>query len=141
MYKVLFRSKFWIILILPGLAFLAFGCAAAVIGGAAGAGAVLYKKGELKSIENGAIDQVLDAAEDTMHAMQLNVISKDKDALKAKLLAKRENGDNIDIKLEQKPNNLTEMRIRVGAFGNEDQARLIQERIREKLSNERAGSR
>jgi hypothetical protein len=128
-----FSKKFWIVLIVPGLMFL-YGCAAAVVGGAAGAGAVLYSKGELKSTENASLDQVMNAAEETMHSMNLNVISKDHDALKGKLLAKRENGDNIDIKLEQKPNNLTEMKIRVGAFGNEDQARLIQEKIRERLS-------
>jgi hypothetical protein len=132
--KNLFSMKFWTILIVPGLAFLLYGCAAAVVGGAAGAGAVLYSKGELKSTENAPMDQVLSAAEETMQSMNLNVVSKDQDALKAKLLAKRENGDNIDIKLEQKPNNLTEMKIRVGAFGNEDQARLIQEKIRERLS-------
>lgn len=133
MSKYRFSKKFWIILIIPGLAFL-FGCAAVVVGGAAGAGAVLYSKGELKSNENAPLDQVLNAAEETMQSMNLNVISKDHDALKGKLLAKRENGDNIDIKLEQKPNNITEMKIRVGAFGNEDQARLIQERIRQRLS-------
>jgi hypothetical protein len=126
-------NKFWIILIIPGLALL-IGCAAAVIGGAAGAGAVLYSKGELKSTENAPLEQVMNAAEEAMNSMNFNVISKDHDALKGKLLAKRENGDNIDIKLEQKPNNLTEMKIRVGAFGNEDQARLIQEKIRQKLS-------
>ena len=133
MSKHRFSTKFWIILIVPGLAFL-FGCAAAVVGGAAGAGAVLYSKGELKSNENASLDRVLNAAEEAMNSMNLKVISKDHDALKGKLLAKRENGDNIDIKLEQKPNNITEMKIRVGAFGNEDQARLIQEKIRQKLS-------
>jgi hypothetical protein len=126
-------TKFWIVLIVPGLALL-FGCAAAVVGGAAGAGAVLYSKGELKSTENASLEQVLNAAEEAMNSMNFNVVSKDHDALKGKLLAKRENGDNIDIKLEQKPNNLTEMKIRVGAFGNEDQARLIQEKIRQRLS-------
>jgi Protein of unknown function (DUF3568) len=132
--KDLFYKKFWIILIVPGLVSLLFGCAAAVVGGAAGAGAVLYSKGELKSTENAPIDQVFSAAEEALNSMNLSVVSKDKDALKAKLLAKMENGDNIDIKLEQKPNNLTEMKIRVGAFGNEDQARLIQEKIRQRLS-------
>ena len=139
MSKYLFSKKFSIILVIPSLAFLLTGCAAAVVGGAAGAGAVLYSKGELKSTENAPMDQVFNAAEETMNSMNFHVVSKDKDALKAKLLAKRENGDNIDIKLEQKPNNLTEMKIRVGAFGNEDQARLIQEKIRQRLSGERAG--
>jgi uncharacterized protein DUF3568 len=132
--KHCFYNKILMILIIPGLAALLYGCAAAVVGGAAGAGAVLYSKGELKSTENAPLEQVLNAAEEAMNSMNLKVVSKDHDALKGKLLAKRENGDNIDIKLEQKPNNLTEMKIRVGAFGNEDQARLIQEKIRQKLS-------
>lgn len=133
MSKHRFYNKILIIVIVPGLALL-YGCAAAVVGGAAGAGAVLYSKGELKSTENAPLERVLNAAEEAMNSMSFKVVSKDHDALKGKLLAKRENGDNIDIKLEQKPNNLTEMKIRVGAFGNEDQARLIQEKIRQKLS-------
>jgi Protein of unknown function (DUF3568) len=131
-------SEFLLVL---GLAVLSFGCAAAVVGGAAGAGAVLYSKGELKSTENGSVSQVFDAAIETMNSMQFNVVTKDQDSLKAKVLAKKSNGDNIDIKLEQKPNNLTEMKIRVGAFGNEDQARLIQEKIRERINNDKTGSR
>jgi hypothetical protein len=127
--------KLSVFLLIFGLPLLALGCAAAVIGGAAGASAVLYSKGELKSTENAPIDKVYDAAIETMNSMHLDVVSKDKDALNAKLLAKKENGDNIDIKLEQKPNNLTEMKIRVGAFGDEDQARLIQEKIRERITN------
>jgi hypothetical protein len=63
-----FYNKFWIILIVPGLALL-FGCAAAVVGGAAGAGAVLYSKGELKSTENAPLEQVLTAAEEAMNSM------------------------------------------------------------------------
>jgi hypothetical protein len=111
-----------------------YGCAAAVVGGAAGAGAVMYSKGELKSAENASLDRVYDAAVDTMKSMNFDVINEDKNQLDAKLVAKADNGDNIDIKLEQKPNDITEMKIRVGSFGNEDQARVIQEKIRERLS-------
>jgi uncharacterized protein YpuA (DUF1002 family) len=127
-------KKLFILFGLLAVTLMFYGCAAAVVGGAAGAGAVLYSKGELKSAENAPLEEVYDAAVDTMKSMNFDVINQEKNQLEAKLVAKADNGDNIDIKLEQKPNDITEMKIRVGAFGNEDQARVIQEKIHEILS-------
>jgi hypothetical protein len=128
------KSYLFFFLIFVGLACSYWGCAAAVVGGAAGAGAVLYSQGELKTTENAKLDEVYDAILNAMDDLDLDVISKDKDGLSGKIVAKAENGDNIDIKLEQLPNDITEMKIRVGAFGNEDRARLIEQKIRERLS-------
>lgn len=133
MTNTLSGMRFLIVCFLAAAA-LSWGCAAVLVGGAAGAGAVMYAKGELKSTENASIDEVFDAARETVSAMDLETVSADKDGLKAKLLAKKENGDNVIIELEQKPNDLTEMKIRVGAFGDEDEARLIQQKIREQLA-------
>jgi hypothetical protein len=127
-------TKSYVLLALVALSAFYWGCAAAIVGGAAGAGAVMYSKGELKSTEKAELDEVYDAAIDALKSLDLEVISQDKDGLTAKLVAKEENGDNIDIKLEKVPNDLTEMKIRVGAFGNEDRARLIQQEIRERIS-------
>jgi hypothetical protein len=128
------KSELFIFLIIIGLACSYWGCAAAVVGGAAGAGAVLYSQGELKSTQNAELDKVYDASLAALDDLNLDVISKDKDGLSGKIVAKAENGDNIDIKLEQLPNDITEIKIRVGAFGNEDRARLIEQEIRERLS-------
>ncbi len=39
----------------------------------------------------------------------------------------------VQIKLKRRAENITEIRIRVGAFGDESLSRLILERIRERL--------
>jgi len=115
------------------VALLLSGCAAAVVGGAAGAGAVMFKEGELKSTERGNVDQVYNAAINAVDKLKLDTVTKNADSLNAKILAKESNGDNVDIKMEQKPNNLTEVKIRVGAVGNQERARLILDEIRREL--------
>ena len=115
------------------------GCAAAVVGGAA-AGAVIYHKGELKSTEKGSVQEVYRAALGALNSMKLDTVTKTQDGLNGKILAKEQNGDNVDIKLEQKPNNLTEVKIRVGAFGDESRARVVLDHIREQLGSTSSSS-
>ena len=108
------------------------GCAAAVVGAAAGT-AVAYHKGELKSTEKGTVQQVYSAALGAMNSMNLDTVTKSNDGLNAKILAKQQNGDNVAIDMEQKPSNLTEVKIRVGAFGDESRARVVLDHIRTQL--------
>ena len=129
-------QKIWVPLLIAVLAVLTTGCAAALIGGAAGAGAVLYSKGDLKSTEKGSVEEVYQASLEAMDKMKLETVAKNADSLNATILAKMENGDNVDIKIEQKPNDLTELKIRVGAFGDESKARVILDEIRRQLGDE-----
>ena len=131
---LMWSKRIVIVLVITVIAALASGCAAALVGGAAGAGAVMYSKGELKSTENASMNEVWAAARETVNSMDLEVVTEDMGGTKANLLAKEPNGDNVRIELEQKPNDLTEMKIRVGAFGDEDRARVIQQEIRQRLS-------
>ena len=108
------------------------GCAAAVVGGAAG-GAVLFNKGELTSVEQAPVDRVYRASLDAVNKLNLDTVEKSSDTLKAKILAKEKNGDNVNINIEQKPNNLTELKIKIGTTGNEDRARTVLAQIQQEL--------
>jgi hypothetical protein len=111
------------------------GCAAVVVGGAAAAGIGTYKyvKGELKTKEKVSLDQAYDASIQTMQDMGFDVVQKNKDGLKGKIIAKQSNGDNIEINLERLPDDITEIGVRVGSFGDEDRSRVILDEIKKKF--------
>lgn len=112
------------------------GCiGAAILGGlaagtVAGAGAIAYSKGELRAMESITLDQGWNAARQAMKDLELNAVDKGKDRLQAKLSGRTAGGKEITVKLKSKGARLTEVRIRVGTFGEEDLSRRILEAMR-----------
>jgi hypothetical protein len=119
------------------LATLAFGngCALVLIGGAAaaGAGAVYYIDGELKDTEPRALDAVHAASAAALRDLQFVIISDTQDAISAKLLARTATDRKIQITLTKQSPAATEIRIRVGTFGDESLSRQILEKIKNHL--------
>jgi hypothetical protein len=111
------------------------GCAAVLVGGAAAgaAGTVLYVKGELHSTEGVSLDRAWNATQAAIGDMGFTVTAKDKDAVSAELNAITADGKRIKIVLNREADNVTEISIRVGTFGDESMSRLILERIRKRF--------
>ncbi|MER3446715.1 MAG: hypothetical protein C4291_07690 [Candidatus Dadabacteria bacterium] len=65
--------------------------------------------------------------------MGFTVTAKDKDAVSATLVAFTADGKKIQIALNRKAENVTEISIRVGTFGDESMSHLILERIRRRF--------
>jgi hypothetical protein len=107
------------------------GCAAVLVGGAAGT--VLYVKGELHSTEGASLDRAWNATQAAIGDMGFTVTAKDKDAVSAELNAITADGKRIKIVLNREADNVTEISIRVGTFGDESMSRLILERIRKRF--------
>ena len=107
------------------------GCAALLIGGgaAAGAGGVAYVKGELKSKENAPLDRVWEATLGAMKEMEYPITSQTKDVLAAHSIARTAQDKKIDITLKKLSDDSTEVRIRVGTFGDQHLSQMILERI------------
>lgn len=108
------------------------GCVAALLVGG-GAGTVAYLKGELKSTEEASIGQVWQAAQEAVKDLEFVVTSEEKDTLSARLIAHGANDTKIEINLESVSAKLTNVRIRVGVFGDESLSRLALERIKKHL--------
>jgi uncharacterized protein YceK len=115
------------------LAVLVSGCAAVLVGAAAGAGAVAYKAGELISTESASIDKTWTANEKAFKELQLLGEAKEKDGLAARMEATGAGDKRIVVKLRNKGEKLTEVRIRIGVFGDEGYSRKILEKIKENL--------
>jgi hypothetical protein len=111
------------------------GCAAVLLGGgaAAGAGTVLYVKGELQSVEEVPLDRAWNAANLAVKDMGFVIGNSEKDDLSGSLTAYTADNKKVQIKLKRRAESITEIRIRVGTFGDESLSRLILERIRERL--------
>ncbi len=130
------KSKQGLLITILGIGLLInSGCAALLFGGAAagGAGTILYIKGELHSTEGVSLDRAWDATQTAIKDMGFTVTTEDKDAFSATLVAFTADGKKIQIALNRKADNVTEISIRVGTFGDESMSHLILERIRRRF--------
>ena len=120
------------LLLACGMAGLVSGCAVLLIGGGAavGAGTVAYIRGELKATEEVSLNRVWSAALTAVKDLGFAEKEKSKDALSARLVARGADDKNITIRLKRKTDTITEIRIRVGTFGNESISRLILDKMK-----------
>ncbi|NIP29870.1 MAG: DUF3568 family protein [Candidatus Dadabacteria bacterium] len=120
------------LLIFPLLIFLG-GCFAAAVGGAVGAGSVVYYQGQLKTKEIASLEQTWFAVVTTMDDMGFKIIEKQKDRISAYLKARTTEDKKVRIKLKYENETRTDMSVRVGIFGDEKISRLIVNKIHKKL--------
>jgi hypothetical protein len=128
------KQKHLLLVSMLGLSLiLSYGCAALLIGGAAGAGTVAYVGGELKSTEEVAMNRAWEAASKAMDDLEFAVTSKDKDAFFGQLIARGAGDKKISVKVKKQSDTVTEIRIRVGIFGDESMSRQILDRIKKRF--------
>lgn len=109
------------------------GCVALAVGAAAGVGTYAYVEGQMKTTLEANLDRTWEATKDAMKDLQFPITESSKDALEARAQAVEADETKVTIHLERKGENLTEVRVRVGVFGNEGQSRLILDKIKAHL--------
>ena len=123
-------------ILLVGMAVSGVGCIAAVVAvGAGAAGTVAYMGGDLEAVESRSLADVYEATLKAVEQLELNTIEDVKDALSAVIVARDAQDKKITIKLRASAEEMTEVSIRVGVFGDETKSRLIYQRIRDNLYN------
>ena len=129
------KNRILITLMLTGLLSLGSGCALLVVGAAAGAGAAgyAYVNGELKSTEPVPLNKLVKASLAGLKDLEFPLTSQTKDALQAELIARNSSDKRIAIKLKSVSENATEIRIRVGTFGDETLSHAVYDRIKNRL--------
>ena len=105
----------------------------AAAGGAAGAGTVAYIGGELKSIEEVSLNRAWKATERAMRDLDFRITDKTKDALDAQLKASGADGKKIQVALKRISKSRTEIRVRVGTFGDESLSLQILDKIKKRF--------
>ena len=102
------------------------GCALLLLGGlAGGAGAVAYSAGTLRSHEAQSMEKVLSAADQALMKMSLPTTRVAKEANRADLQAKTLDGRPVTIIVKRVSDQVTDLSIHVGAFGDETLSRQI----------------
>jgi len=121
-----------IYLIIPTL-LLFSSCAAFIVGGAVGVGAVIYQKGQLTSHEGTSYDETLAAVFKAMDQLNYAVEKTEKSVAKEKVIAVTPEGKKIHTTVKYKTIDHTEITIRVGTFGNEELSRMVLDQIKGNL--------
>ncbi len=130
------KQKLLILVLLAACPFILTGClAAAAVGGAAaaGAGTVAYIKGELKATEEATLNKTWEATVAAIDELQFLVVNKIKDNVSAEIQAKTADNKTVKIQLKRVTDNLTDISIRIGTFGDESLSRYILSKIEAKL--------
>jgi hypothetical protein len=121
---------------LAGAIALTSGCAALVVGtavGAAGVAGYAYVKGELKGTEAASLDKTWAATQAAMKDLEFVVVNQRKDAVQAELEARTAKSTKVTVDLKSLSDTTTEVRIRVGTFGDKAVSLTILEKIKSKL--------
>ena len=109
------------------------GCLAAAAGASAGAAAVAWVRGELRTTINAGYDDTVGAANKAVKQLQFSTISESKDALLDNIVARNSADKKIEIKIEKIGGSLTSLSIRVGTFGDQPVSLAILEKVKANL--------
>jgi hypothetical protein len=104
------------------------GCLAVAAG--AGAGAYAYVRGDLEANLNHDYNKVVDSARSSIKELEFAKVSENKDALKAVLVARTALDKKVTITITYSAKKLTNIKIRVGVFGDEQLSLSILDKIR-----------
>jgi len=121
-------KRIFLIVLLIGIAIFGQGCVAAAVGVGA-AGTIAYVRGDLEAVESHSLDEVYEAAIEALDELELNIISRSKDALTATINARDAQDKKVTIILKKTAEQTTKVSIRIGTFGDETKSRLIYQKI------------
>ena len=128
---VLSRSATTLLVVL--VAALGTGCGALLLVGGAGTGAIAFATGELKSAEEHSLADLDRACRLAVDTLGYDNVETTYDKDRVRWQARTASGDPVDIHLAAKGTHRTQLRIRVGVFGDEARSRLVLEQIHQSL--------
>lgn len=119
------------------LSFPLTGCFGLLLVGGAGTSAVAFATGELRSTEATALAELDAACASAVDVLGYDEVETDRDADHIRWRARTASGDPVDIRLSARTEDSTELRIRIGVFGDEAKSRLVLEQIHQSLAHRR----
>jgi hypothetical protein len=98
----------------------------------AGAGAVMYTKGDLEVTSTKSFDEVYAVVEETCKELNFEIQKNEKKAFAGRITARSDFG-NVTFDVKSESTELTSLSIRVGVFGDRDASNLIYAKFKPKL--------
>lgn len=105
------------------------GCFGLLLVGGAGTSAIAFATGELRSTEPKALHTLDAACASAVDVLGYDEVETEREADRIRWRARTAAGEPVDIRLLAKGPESTELRIRVGVFGDEAKSRLVLEQI------------
>jgi hypothetical protein len=109
------------------------GCGALLLVGGAGTSAIAFATGELRSTEETSMAELDAATRQALEALGYGAIEAEREEERVRWRARTAGGDPVDIRLRARGADRTEVRIRIGVFGDEARSRLVLEQIHQSL--------
>ncbi|MCA9408414.1 MAG: DUF3568 family protein [Candidatus Omnitrophica bacterium] len=109
------------------------GCIPLVLGAAAGAGGVVFIKGNLEKNLDSSVKQVHKASLAAMEKLDLFIVDDDLDVHDAKIKAEDFDGKSILITVKALTERSSKLTVRVGVLGDEERSAHIISEIESKL--------
>jgi hypothetical protein len=118
-----------------GAAFVATssGCGALLLIGGAGTSAIAFATGELRTTEEAPLAEVDAACGEAIDRLGYEDVTTEREASRVRYRGRTVGGEPVDIRLEAKEPETTQLRIRIGVFGDEATSRLVLEEIQQSL--------
>jgi hypothetical protein len=110
------------------------GCAAALLGAAAGVGGYKYAEGSLETTYNKPYEEVYSATLASLKQQNMAVAQTTRDAAGAHIKAKRADGTDVSIDLAKTGPDTTKANIRVGYLGDENASKTIANNIAKQVN-------
>jgi len=114
------------------MCFFTAGCGAVIVGGAAAAGTYYYMDGQAKGTYNSSLNKAYNAAQAACKELQIPVTELSKNGASASVIGSLSD-DTVTISLKLVGDNITEITVRVGLWGNEESSHRIQNAIAKRL--------
>jgi hypothetical protein len=109
------------------------GCGALLLVGGAGTSAIAFATGELRSTEEAALAAVDAACGLAVDRLGYEDVQVEREADRVRFRARTAGGEPVDIRVLARGPERTELRIRIGVFGDETTSRLVLEEIHQSL--------
>jgi len=112
-----------------------WGCAAALVGagGVAGVGTYSYIKGELRVTYAQSYDKVVSATEKAIKDLGFTIKEESKDKLRCRIKAEMADGTGVKLAVDKESNQITQLRIKVGWWGNKNLSIQIMRAIEKRM--------
>jgi len=98
-----------------------------------GTDAAVYSQGKLYAVSGQDLNSVYAASVKALKQLEIEVTETAKDVFYAKIIGKVADGKTVTIRLEPGTDNVTNLRIKAGTFGNEERSRVIYKQIQQNL--------
>lgn len=109
------------------------GCGALLLVGGAGTSAIAFATGELRSTEDVAMANLDVACGLAVDRLGYEDVEVEREADRVRFRATTAGGEPVDIRVLARGPERSELRIRIGVFGDETTSRLVLEEIHQSL--------